>query len=173
MIRSTFSSEATSPKGEKNESMKAKECIADEQTEEVSASKEETGEEGDHTAAMEDEPVDLPADKTPESIGKEDPILALFELEISHGTHLTGQILEPRRSPALKELLEKISSPRIRKLDVSKDPGDKVTTSEGQQITDTFKGIELVWEFVCTENQQADADNGSGSDSSRGCRVAH
>ncbi|KAJ6719280.1 TRANSMEMBRANE PROTEIN [Salix purpurea] len=79
MIRSTFSSEATSPKGEKNESMKAKECIADEQTEEASASKEETGEGGDHTAAMEDDPVDLPADKKPESIGKEDPILALFE----------------------------------------------------------------------------------------------
>ncbi|KAJ6431330.1 hypothetical protein OIU84_018754 [Salix udensis] len=66
-------------KGEKNESMKAKECIADEETEEASASKEETGEGGDHTAAMEDDPVDLPEDKTPESIGKEDPILALFE----------------------------------------------------------------------------------------------
>ncbi|KAF9673675.1 hypothetical protein SADUNF_Sadunf10G0048800 [Salix dunnii] len=57
----------------------------------------------------------------------------------------------------------------IRKLN---DPGDNVMTSEGQQITDTFKGIKLVLEFVCTENQQPVADNGSGSDSSRGCRIA-
>ncbi|KAF9673677.1 hypothetical protein SADUNF_Sadunf10G0049100 [Salix dunnii] len=79
MIRSTFSGEATSPIGEKNESMKAKECIADEETEEAIASKEETGEGGDHTEAMEDDPVSLPADKTSESSSKEDPILALFE----------------------------------------------------------------------------------------------
>ncbi|XP_034914509.1 uncharacterized protein [Populus alba] len=79
MIRSTVSSEATSPKGEKNESTKEKECIADEETEEASASKEETGEGGDHTTVMEDDPVSLPTNKKPECINKGDPILALFE----------------------------------------------------------------------------------------------
>jgi hypothetical protein len=79
MIRSTVSSEATSPKGEKNESTKEKECFADEETEEASASKEETGEGGDHTTVMEDDPVSLPTNKTPECTNKGDPILALFE----------------------------------------------------------------------------------------------
>ncbi|KAJ6898416.1 hypothetical protein NC652_025049 [Populus alba x Populus x berolinensis] len=79
MIRSTVSSEAPSPKGEKNESMKEKECIADEETEQASSSKEETGEGGDHTTVMEDDPVSLPTNKKPECINKGDPILALFE----------------------------------------------------------------------------------------------
>jgi hypothetical protein len=49
----------------------------------------------------------------------------------------------------------------------------KITIRKGQQITDTFKGIKLVWEFVCTENQQTVVDNGSGSRSCRGCRRTH
>ncbi|CAK7327388.1 unnamed protein product [Dovyalis caffra] len=79
MIQSTVSREATSLKGDTNESTKERECIAEEETEEASASKEANGEEGVHSPVMEGDPVSLPANKTPESISKEDPILALFE----------------------------------------------------------------------------------------------
>jgi hypothetical protein len=52
----------------------------------------------------------------------------------------------------------------------SKICGHKITIRKGQQITNTFKGIKLVREFVCTETV---VDNGSGSRSCRGCRRTH
>ncbi|KAG6766313.1 hypothetical protein POTOM_030389 [Populus tomentosa] len=80
MIHSTVSGEETSTKGETNESMKQKECIAEEETEEARASKEAAGEGGDNTAAIEGNLISLPANKKlMTSISKEDPILALFE----------------------------------------------------------------------------------------------
>jgi hypothetical protein len=79
MIQSTVSGEETSTKGETNESMKPKECIAEEETEEARASKEATGEGGDNTAVIEGNLISLPANKKLTSISKEDPILALFE----------------------------------------------------------------------------------------------
>ncbi|KAL3582653.1 hypothetical protein D5086_016985 [Populus alba] len=54
MIHSTVSGEETSTKGETNESMKQKECIAEEETEEARASKEAAGEGGDNTAVIEE-----------------------------------------------------------------------------------------------------------------------
>ncbi|CAK7327387.1 unnamed protein product [Dovyalis caffra] len=60
-------------------------------------------------------------------------------------------------------------TPSVEQLKVSKDPGNKsisVTIDKGQQIIDTFEGIELAWQFVCTETQQTVVDFESWSQSS-------
>jgi chaperone BCS1 len=52
-------------------------------------------------------------------------------------------------------------TPYVGQLKVSKDPGDKslsVTINKGQQVIDTFEGMELAWEFACTETQQTVVD---------------
>jgi len=60
-------------------------------------------------------------------------------------------------------------TPSVGQLKVSKDPGDKslsVTINKGQQVIDTFEGMELAWEFACTETQQTVVDVESWSQSS-------
>lgn len=57
----------------------------------------------------------------------------------------------------------------IGQLKVFKDPGNKglsVTINKGQQIIDTFEGIELAWEFASTETQQTVVDVETWSQSS-------
>ncbi|KAL3577931.1 hypothetical protein D5086_019435 [Populus alba] len=60
-------------------------------------------------------------------------------------------------------------TPSVGQLKVSKDPGDRslsVTINKGQQVIDTFEGMELAWEFACTETQQTVVDVESWSQSS-------
>ncbi|XP_052192825.1 AAA-ATPase At3g50940-like [Diospyros lotus] len=56
-------------------------------------------------------------------------------------------------------------SPTVARLKVSKAPGEKslsVTINKGEKIIDTFEGIELVWQMICTETQKTSTDYEGG-----------
>ncbi|KAK2974233.1 hypothetical protein RJ640_016719 [Escallonia rubra] len=55
-------------------------------------------------------------------------------------------------------------TPAVQRLRVSKAPRDKnfsVTINKGEKVVDTFKGVEVIWEMVCVENELPNLDRAS------------
>ncbi|KAJ4844891.1 hypothetical protein Tsubulata_016463 [Turnera subulata] len=78
--------------------------------------------------------------------------LTLIIKKSNPNRHATNEIYE-----AAEVYLSTIVSPSVSQLNVFKDPEETeltVSITRGEEVIDTFEGIDLVWEFIATEDEK-------------------